>query len=176
MATFHFKWFLMFQFCSVKIRSKRMSLCFFLFAGDDVSICVCLAILISLFTEEGIWLPLSGWSSCSILSDKRHGTLLWTSTARSSASPSTHLKCYCHYDILFSLFILLGTYDEGRSFNERSITKWEMRQRLVFICKYATVARPSRGNLKQVFAFLSGGRSSSNWSKAIFLFLLFIFS
>ncbi|KAK4754994.1 hypothetical protein SAY87_008751 [Trapa incisa] len=74
--------------------------------GEDVSICVCLAILVSLFTEE-------------------------------------------------------GTYDEGRSFNEAAITKWEMRRRLVFICKYVTAARPSRGNLKQVFAFLTGGRASS---------------
>lgn len=36
-----------------------------------------------------------------------------------------------------------------------------MRRRLVFICKYAVNARPSRGNLKQVFSFLSGGRVSS---------------
>ncbi|PKI60656.1 hypothetical protein CRG98_018957 [Punica granatum] len=75
--------------------------------GEDISVCVCLAILISLFTDE-------------------------------------------------------GTYDEGRTLDERSITKWEMRRRLVFICKYAAFARPSRGNLKQVFAFLSGGRPGSN--------------
>lgn len=48
----------------------------------------------------------------------------------------------------------LGSFDNGKSFEDHSITKWEMRRRLVFICKFATNARPSRGNLKQVFNFL----------------------
>ncbi|KAL9224080.1 hypothetical protein vseg_000150 [Gypsophila vaccaria] len=74
--------------------------------GEDISVCVCLALLISLFNEE-------------------------------------------------------GSFDDGKSFKEApQITKWEMRKRLVFLCKYSTNARPSRGNLKQVFSFLSGGRSS----------------
>ena len=56
---------------------------------------------------------------------------------------------------------MLGTFDNGKSFNETCMTKWEMRRRLVYICKFATNARPSRGNLKQVFGFLSGGRVGS---------------
>ncbi|KAL5572554.1 hypothetical protein UlMin_022151 [Ulmus minor] len=72
-------------------------------SGEDISICVCLAILISLFDDE-------------------------------------------------------GTFDDGKFFNETRITKLEMRKRLVLICKFAISARPSRGNLKQVFSFLSGGR------------------
>lgn len=40
----------------------------------------------------------------------------------------------------------------------KNITKWEMRRQLVFICKFAVNARPSRGNLKQVFGFLSRER------------------
>ncbi|ESR64528.1 hypothetical protein CICLE_v10010851mg [Citrus x clementina] len=71
-------------------------------SGEDISVCVCLSILTSLFDDEGI-------------------------------------------------------FDEGKSFNQTRITKLEMRRRLVFICKFASNARPSRGNLKQVFSFLSGG-------------------
>ncbi|GAV88888.1 Init_tRNA_PT domain-containing protein [Cephalotus follicularis] len=74
--------------------------------GEDTSVCVCLAILISLFSDE-------------------------------------------------------GSFDDGKSFNETRITKWEMRRRLVYICKFSPTARPSRGNLKQVFHFLSGGRVGS---------------
>ncbi|KAJ4842834.1 hypothetical protein Tsubulata_033654 [Turnera subulata] len=74
--------------------------------GEDISVCVCLAILTSLFNDE-------------------------------------------------------GTFDDGKLFSESHITKWEMRRRLVFICKFAITARPSRGNLKQVFGFLSGGRVGS---------------
>nr|TKW21888.1 hypothetical protein SEVIR_4G150400v2 [Setaria viridis] len=48
-----------------------------------------------------------------------------------------------------------GCFDYGHSFMKRDITKLEMRKRLVFICKFAVNARPSRGNLKQVFGFLS---------------------
>ncbi|XP_057956393.1 tRNA A64-2'-O-ribosylphosphate transferase isoform X2 [Malania oleifera] len=68
--------------------------------------------------------------------------------------------CVC-LAIFTSLFNDGGTFDDGKSFNETCITKWEMRRRLVFICRYAIKARPSRGNLKQVFSFLSGGRASS---------------
>lgn len=75
--------------------------------GEDISICVCLAIFISLFDDE-------------------------------------------------------GTFDGGKFFSETSITKCEMRRRLVFICRFAVNARPSRGNLKQVFSFLSGGRVDSD--------------
>lgn len=74
--------------------------------GDDISVCVCLAILTSLFTNEGL-------------------------------------------------------FDDGKAFSETSVTKVEMRRRLVFICKYAVNARPSRGNLRQVFNFLIGGNVSS---------------
>lgn len=62
--------------------------------------------------------------------------------------------------ILTSLFDSGGSFDSGKSFSETCITKWEMRRRLVFICNFAINARPSRGNLKQVFNFLNGGRSS----------------
>ncbi|KAF8407098.1 hypothetical protein HHK36_006223 [Tetracentron sinense] len=68
--------------------------------GEDISICVCLAILTSLFDDE-------------------------------------------------------GSFDDGKWFNKTCITKWELRRRLVFICKFAINARPSRGNVKQVFSFLN---------------------
>ncbi|XP_022731331.1 uncharacterized protein C3F10.06c isoform X3 [Durio zibethinus] len=71
--------------------------------GEDISVCVCLAILISLFDDE-------------------------------------------------------GSFDGGKSFSETCITKCEMRRRLVYICKFAIKARPSRGNLKQVFSFLNSGK------------------
>nr|AKM76538.1 initiator tRNA phosphoribosyl transferase family protein [Geranium incanum] len=64
--------------------------------------------------------------------------------------------CIC-LAILTALFDEGGTFDDGKSFSETHITKLEMRRRLVFLCKFATKARPSRGNLKQVFSFLSGG-------------------
>ncbi|XP_048321110.1 tRNA A64-2'-O-ribosylphosphate transferase isoform X2 [Ziziphus jujuba] len=68
--------------------------------------------------------------------------------------------CVC-LAILTSLFDDQGTFDGGKSFNETRITKWEMRRRLVLICNFVVNARPSRGNLKQVFGFLSGGRVDS---------------
>ncbi|PNY17086.1 tRNA A64-2'-O-ribosylphosphate transferase [Trifolium pratense] len=52
----------------------------------------------------------------------------------------------------------IGTFDDGNSFNTTNVTKWDMRRRLVFVCKFATNARPSRGNLRQVFNFLIGGK------------------
>ncbi|KAK6944912.1 Rit1, DUSP-like domain [Dillenia turbinata] len=63
--------------------------------------------------------------------------------------------------IFTSLFDDEGSFDNGRSFNDTHITKLEMRKRLVYICKYVTNARPSRGNLRQVFNFLGGGRVDS---------------
>ncbi|XP_050940848.1 uncharacterized protein C3F10.06c isoform X2 [Cucumis melo] len=83
-------------------QGKRLLVC--CSNGEDISICVCLAILTSLFDDE-------------------------------------------------------GTFDCGKSFDNTHITKLEMRRRLVYICKFATNARPSRGNLRQVFNFLSGGRT-----------------
>ncbi|ONH97945.1 hypothetical protein PRUPE_7G220200 [Prunus persica] len=68
--------------------------------------------------------------------------------------------CVC-LAILTSLFDDGGTFDGGSFFSETCITKLEMRRRLVTICKYVVNARPSRGNLKQVFGFLSGGRAVS---------------
>ncbi|KAJ6673584.1 TRNA A64-2'-O-RIBOSYLPHOSPHATE TRANSFERASE [Salix viminalis] len=68
--------------------------------------------------------------------------------------------CIC-LAILTSLFDDKGTFDDGRSFSETCITKLEMRRRLVFVCRFALTARPSRGNLKQVFGFLTGGSVAS---------------
>ncbi|CAN6207494.1 unnamed protein product [Urochloa humidicola] len=56
--------------------------------------------------------------------------------------------------IVTLLFDDNGCFDYGNSFMKRDITKLEMRKRLVFICKFAVNARPSRGNLKQVYGFL----------------------
>ncbi|XP_019235385.1 PREDICTED: tRNA A64-2'-O-ribosylphosphate transferase isoform X2 [Nicotiana attenuata] len=64
--------------------------------------------------------------------------------------------CVC-LAILMSLFDDRGHFDEGRIFSERRVTKLELRRRLVFICQFAVNARPSRGNVKQVFNYLSGG-------------------
>lgn len=57
--------------------------------------------------------------------------------------------------ILISLFDEEGSFDGGKCFEKMSITKADMRRHLIFICKFATNARPSRGNLKQVLSFLS---------------------
>ncbi|CAK8579497.1 unnamed protein product [Lathyrus sativus] len=65
--------------------------------------------------------------------------------------------CVC-LAILMSLFDEKGTFDDGESFNIIHVSKWDMRRRLVFVCKFATNARPSRGNLRQVFNFLMGGK------------------
>ncbi|PNT75799.1 hypothetical protein BRADI_1g38000v3 [Brachypodium distachyon] len=56
--------------------------------------------------------------------------------------------------IITRLFNDSGCFDDGDYFVKRDITKLEMRKRLVFICKYAINARPSRGNLRQVYGFL----------------------
>ncbi|MED6171330.1 hypothetical protein PIB30_039863 [Stylosanthes scabra] len=81
-------------------QGKRLLVC--CHNGEDISVCVCLAILMSLFDEK-------------------------------------------------------GSYDDGKSFSVTRVTKWDMRRRLVYVCKFATNARPSRGNLRQVFNFLIGG-------------------
>ncbi|KAK9675867.1 hypothetical protein RND81_11G036900 [Saponaria officinalis] len=71
--------------------------------------------------------------------------------ARSNLTQGKSILVCCHD----------GSFDDGNSFLETTqIAKWELRKRLVFLCKYSTNARPSRGNLKQVFSFLSGGSSS----------------
>ncbi|XP_020575200.1 tRNA A64-2'-O-ribosylphosphate transferase isoform X2 [Phalaenopsis equestris] len=82
-------------------RGKKLLIC--CHNGEDISVCVCLAILAALFDEE-------------------------------------------------------GCFDDGKFYMSTSITKWEMRRRLVFICMFAVNARPSRGNLKQVFGFLRTNR------------------
>ncbi|XP_062090899.1 uncharacterized protein C3F10.06c [Humulus lupulus] len=80
-------------------KGKKLLIC--CHNGEDISVCVCLAILISLFDNE-------------------------------------------------------GTFDGGKFFSQNCITKLEMRKILVLICKFAVNARPSRGNLRQVFSVLSG--------------------
>nr|AKM76532.1 initiator tRNA phosphoribosyl transferase family protein [Erodium chrysanthum] len=67
--------------------------------------------------------------------------------------------CVC-LAVLTALFHEGGTFDDGKSFSETHITKLDMRRRLVFLCEFATKARPSRGNLKQVFSFVSEGGDS----------------
>lgn len=62
--------------------------------------------------------------------------------------------CVCLV-IITILFDERGSFDGGKSFMDTNITKWEMKKRLVFVCKFAINARPCRGNLKQVFGFLS---------------------
>lgn len=62
--------------------------------------------------------------------------------------------CVC-LALLTYLFDERGSFDGGNSFMHTCITKSELRRRLVFICKFALNARPSRGNLRQVFGFLS---------------------
>ncbi|CAI9100438.1 OLC1v1037547C1 [Oldenlandia corymbosa var. corymbosa] len=64
--------------------------------------------------------------------------------------------CVC-LAILMSLFNDQGCFDDGKFFSATTITKSEMRRKLVYICKFAVKARPSRGNLRQVFNYLSGG-------------------
>uniref|UniRef100_A0A1D1Z6Q3 Uncharacterized protein C3F10.06c n=1 Tax=Anthurium amnicola TaxID=1678845 RepID=A0A1D1Z6Q3_9ARAE len=67
--------------------------------------------------------------------------------------------CVC-LAILMYLYDESGSFDGGESFLASCVTKWEVKRRLVFICKYVTTARPCRGNLKQVFCFLSKERES----------------
>lgn len=88
--------------CRFQKTNYRSQSYLFVFSGEDISICVCLAILMSLFDDK-------------------------------------------------------GNFDEGRFFNETRINKLELRRRLVFICQFAVNARPSRGNVKQVFSYLCGG-------------------
>ncbi|XVF34915.1 hypothetical protein REPUB_Repub18cG0099500 [Reevesia pubescens] len=82
--------------------------------------------------------------------------------------------CVC-LAILISLFDDKGSFDGGKSFGETCITKHEMRRRLVYICKFAIKARPSRGNLKQVFSFLNSGKVAKVldvWSEPCPLYVL----
>ncbi|KAL3532528.1 hypothetical protein ACH5RR_006049 [Cinchona calisaya] len=72
--------------------------------------------------------------------------------------------CVC-LAILMVLFNGKGYFDDGKSFGETNISKSELRRRLVYICKYAVNARPSRGNLKQVFNYLNGGNLGPTSSK-----------
>ncbi|KAG0487489.1 hypothetical protein HPP92_009584 [Vanilla planifolia] len=46
--------------------------------------------------------------------------------------------------ILTALFNEEGTFDDGKSYMSTSLTKCDLRRRLVFICKYVVNARPSR--------------------------------
>lgn len=129
----------------------------FLFPGEDISVCVCLAILTSLFDDGGS-LPES---------DKKVLVFyIVTSLFIRMQSHAYRLKRLVRFafsvsELLFlnlQVTILSGNFDDGKSFSQTGITKMEMRRRLVFLCKFATNARPSRGNLKQVFSFLSSGR------------------
>lgn len=97
------------DFARLNLRQgKRLIIC--CNDGQDISICVCLAILIALFNDK-------------------------------------------------------GQFDDGKSFGETHMTKSELRRRLVFICKFAVNARPSRGNLKQVFNYLIGGTAGDTSSE-----------
>ncbi|KAL8239879.1 hypothetical protein R6Q59_016446 [Mikania micrantha] len=72
-------------------KGKRLAVC--CNSGEDISVCICLAILISLFNVE-------------------------------------------------------GAYDDGKFFKKARVTKLDMCQRLVFVCKYIVNARPSRGSIE----------------------------
>lgn len=61
--------------------------------------------------------------------------------------------CVC-LTILLALFDAEGAFDAGSHFGETDFTKWAVRKRLVYVCNFAANARPSRGNLRQVFQFL----------------------
>lgn len=65
--------------------------------------------------------------------------------------------CIC-LAILTLLYDEAGNFNDGKSFNNSHISKFELRRRLVFICKFAVNARPSRGNLRQVFNYLNERR------------------
>ncbi|KAE8675927.1 cytochrome b5-like [Hibiscus syriacus] len=86
--------------------------------------------------------------------------------AHSNLTKGRTLLICCHdgedISVCFCLAFLISLFDDEGSFDggETGITKYEMRRRLVYICKFAIKARPSRGNLKQVFGFLSNGKST----------------
>ncbi|MCO5563463.1 hypothetical protein L7F22_017105 [Adiantum nelumboides] len=61
--------------------------------------------------------------------------------------------CIC-LTILLALFNVEGAFDAGSHYEKTGVTKWNVRQRLVYVCNYAANARPSRGNLRQVYQFL----------------------
>ncbi|XP_078431909.1 initiator tRNA phosphoribosyl transferase family protein [Wolffia australiana] len=62
--------------------------------------------------------------------------------------------CVC-LAVFSRLFDESGSFDGGRSFRASPITKIDLRRRLVYVCRHLPAARPSRGNLKQVFGYLS---------------------
>ncbi|KAI5059237.1 hypothetical protein GOP47_0025556 [Adiantum capillus-veneris] len=61
--------------------------------------------------------------------------------------------CVC-LTILLALFNPEGAFDGGSHFDKICVTKWDVRQRLVYVCNFAANARPSRGNLRQVYQYL----------------------
>uniref|UniRef100_A0A7N0UUA5 Initiator tRNA phosphoribosyl transferase family protein n=1 Tax=Kalanchoe fedtschenkoi TaxID=63787 RepID=A0A7N0UUA5_KALFE len=67
--------------------------------------------------------------------------------------------CVC-LAILISLFDDRGFFDDGDFFLNFNLTKLELRKRLVVVCKYVLNARPSRGNLRQVFMHLTSGKAA----------------
>uniref|UniRef100_A0A0D9WR65 Rit1 N-terminal domain-containing protein n=1 Tax=Leersia perrieri TaxID=77586 RepID=A0A0D9WR65_9ORYZ len=69
--------------------------------------------------------------------------------------------------IITRLYDCDGCFDYGNSFVRRDVTKLEMRKRLVFVCKYAVNARPSRGNLRQVYGFLCNEKEQFSCSDMV---------
>lgn len=71
---------------------------------------------------------------------------------------------------VFRFYNCAGFFDDGSTFAENGASKWDVRQRLVYVCNYAVNARPSRRNLRQVFQYLSSCRSSNlEKPKGVFL-------
>ncbi|THU52410.1 hypothetical protein C4D60_Mb10t03700 [Musa balbisiana] len=134
--------------------------------GEDISVCVCLAILMSLFDEKDINYGFILLKYVDYEDVKLCGCLLQVYVT---------IEVHVLYQISRVAFRILasnlshfssitsstGSFDCGNSFMHTMITKWDVRRRLVFICKFATSARPSRGNLKQVFGFLSREQESA---------------
>lgn len=91
----------------------------FLMIGEDISVCVCLVILILLFNEEG------------------NGIIL----------KYINLK-YIWRFLVYNVCYNVGIFDGGRFFEEKSIIKFEMWWMFIFICKYVVNVRLFRGNLR----------------------------
>lgn len=62
--------------------------------------------------------------------------------------------CVC-LAILIALFDGRGAFDDGCNFAKVGVSKWDVRQHLVYLCNFVPNARPSRGGLRQVYNFLS---------------------
>lgn len=149
--------------CRVKAKQNNLEL----FSGEDISICICLAILTTSFTVEGM-------CHCALVSINFKIFLPFFCTSiflfRSKFKSPCRIKIddMAFKTIFFSFFICklqtfsTGSFDEGKSYSETRISKLEMRHRLVFICQFAVKARPSRGNLRQVFNFLLDGNPIAN--------------